>query len=178
MSAFPLQLPNSFVTQTRQVCIVSEDLDATIREYSDRVGIGPWWIHEYAAPELTGCTLRGRPVEHSFAIALAWTGDFNWEVIQPLKGPSIYREFLETRGMGMHHVGIMLQDLNHDWASIRRLLDARGCEIVQEGRWQDIAWLYFETPGPTGACFEIIDRPRTFVRPPPRRWYPSRAQSE
>jgi len=172
MSALPLSLPNSFVTQTRQVCVVSSDLDATVREYSDRLGIGPWWINEYSAPELKDCTFRGQQVDHSFAIALAWTGDLNWEVIQPLKGPSIYREFLETRGTGIHHVGIMLQDLRHDWPSLRELLNSRGCKIVQEGRWQEISWLYFETPGPTGACFEIIDRPPSFVRPSPRRWYP------
>lgn len=168
-------LPNSFITQTRQVCIVSADLDATVREYSDRLGIGPWWINHYAAPELSGCKLRGTSVVHTFDIALAWTGDLNWEVIQPREGPSIYREFLDKHGTGMHHVGIMLQDLGHDWPSLRRVLDARGCEIVQEGRWQEISWLYFETPGPSGTCFEIIDRPPSFVRPAPLRWYPTRA---
>lgn len=167
-----LFLPNSFLWKTAQMCIVTDDLDATVKEYADRLGIGPWWIQDYQAPELHSTTLHGKPVEHSMRLALAYTGVFNWEVVQPLEGPSIYREFLNRKGPGLHHFGFMLDDLETDWPTLRATLAERDCIVVQEGGWREVNWVYFETPGPSHACFEIIERPASFVRPEPMRWYP------
>ena len=89
-------LPNSLFPQTQQVCVVTHDLDACIRGFADRLGIGPWWVNCYEAPLLVNARLRGEPVECSFLLGLAWTGALNWEVIQPLAGPSIYKEYLEA----------------------------------------------------------------------------------
>ena len=46
-------LANSFIGETRQICIVTRDLDARVREFADRLGIGPWWIQDYEPPMLT-----------------------------------------------------------------------------------------------------------------------------
>lgn len=165
--------PNSFLWKTAQMCIVTRDLDATVREYADRLGIGPWWIQDYEPPELHSLKLRGQPFQHRMRLALAYTGAFNWEVIQPLDGPSIYSEFLEEKGEGLHHFGFMLSDLGMSWEELRATLAERNCEIVQEGGWREVTWLYFHTPGPSHACFEVIDRPASFVRPAPTRWYPA-----
>ena len=121
-------LPNSIIGQTRQICIVTRDLDACVRSYADRMGIGPWWVQEYAPPVLTDRHYRGGPGQFSMRLALAWTGDLNWEIIEPLEGPSIYHEFLEEHGEGLQHVGFLLQDTGLDWDACVADMEARQWE--------------------------------------------------
>jgi hypothetical protein len=168
-------LPNSIIGETRQICIVTRDLDACVRNYADRMGIGPWWIHEYAPPELHDQRFRGAEGKYSMRLALAWTGGLNYEVIEPLDGPSIYHEFLDAHGEGLQHVGVLLQDTGKDWETCVADLEGRGFAQVMSGAWGDVHFSYFETEGALKTTFELIYRPEGYVRPAPLRWYPPRS---
>jgi hypothetical protein len=37
-------------------------------------------------------------------------GEMGFEPLQPLEGPSIYKEWLDEHGEGLHHVAVMLHD--------------------------------------------------------------------
>ncbi len=50
------------------------------------------------------CTYRGGPADHVADISLSYAGDTQLEVIAPVRGQSIYREFLDRGGPGLHHV--------------------------------------------------------------------------
>ena len=39
-------------------------------------------------------------------------GDMGFELLQPLEGPSIYRDWLDEHGEGLHHVAVMLHDFD------------------------------------------------------------------
>ena len=140
-------LPNSLIGQTRQICIVTRDLDACIRNYADRMGIGPWWVQEYGPPDLTDRYFRGGPGQFSMRLALAWTGDLNWEVIEPLEGPSIYHEFLDEHGEGLQHVGFLLQDTGLDMDGCIADMEARGFARVMSGGWRGRALLLLPDRG-------------------------------
>lgn len=44
---------------------------------------------------------------------MSFAGSMNIELIQPLDGnPSVYREMIERRGYGFHHVGIAVDDVD------------------------------------------------------------------
>ncbi len=165
-------LPTSLFRETAQVCVVTHDLDALVRRYADRLGIGPWWVQQYEAPRLTGRTYRGKPVDYTMRLALAWTGQLNWEIIQPLDGPSLYHDFLVQHGEGIHHVGVMLKDTGMDWPEVYRRFAERGFEAVQEGNWAGVQFAYFETEPLCKTTVEVIDRPKDWVRPEPLYWYP------
>src|SRR5688572_15422751 len=99
-----MQFPK-LVKDITQVAIVVRDLDAAMEHYS-RLGVGPWRVYTYAPPRMTDTRLRGVPTPFSMKLALAWTNDMNWELIQPLDGPSIYWEFLRDHGEGIHHINV------------------------------------------------------------------------
>ena len=167
-------LPNSLIGQTRQICIVTRDLDACIRNYADRMGIGPWWVQEYAPPDLTDRHFRGGPGQFSMRLALAWTGDLNWEVIEPLEGPSIYHEFLDEHGEGLQHVGFLLQDTGLDMDGCIADMEARGFARVMSGGWRGVRFCYFQTEDALKTTLELIYRPEGYQRPDPLYWYPPR----
>lgn len=156
-----------------QVCVVVHDLDDTIREYVERAGVGPWAVYTYAPPDLYNMRIRGKAANYSMRLALAWTNGFMWEVIQPIDGPSIYREFLEAKGEGVHHVLVQhtLADLPEALAEFER----RGCPPLMEGSYKGTDFAYLATDGPLKMVVELVQRPNYpgYRRPAPEYWYPS-----
>ena len=68
-----MALENSIIRSVQQVAIVVHDLDAALPEYTERLGIGPWWVKVYAPPELENMRICGVETPYSMKLALAWT---------------------------------------------------------------------------------------------------------
>ena len=94
-----LSLPHGPV-RFNQIGYVVRDLDAVVRAYADRLGIGAWLLYTYGTPLVKDMTYRGRPQPYRMRIAMAQCGDLQLELIQSLEGPNIYEEFLERHWGG------------------------------------------------------------------------------
>ena len=165
-----MTLGNELISGVQQVAIVVRDLDAALAEYSERLGIGPWWVSLYGPPRLTGMRIRGVETPYSMKLAIAWTGDTMWELIQPVDGPSIYKEFLDAHGEGLHHLLVNHSGVEFDAAIAD--FSARGCPPLMEGQMGEVRFAYIDTEGPLKTVLEIVDRPEGYVRPAPDYWYP------
>ena len=86
------------IKQVLQICVVVRDLQKSMELYWDVFGIGPWRILTFKPPAMTNTKIRGKPVQYSMKLGLARIGNIQWELIQPLTGPSIYKEFLDQKG--------------------------------------------------------------------------------
>ena len=62
-------------------------------------------------------------------------GGIGLELIQPLKGRSVYGEFLEKKGEGIHHLAFMVEDLDAEIADMEK----RGFKVVQTGAMPNTA---------------------------------------
>jgi len=153
-----------------QVGYVVRDLDAAVRAYADRLGIGGWILYTYGAPMLKDMTYRGRPQPYRMRLAIARCGDLQLELIQSLEGPNIYEEFLSRHGEGVHHFGIFVPDL----AEGVRAMERQGYTMIQSGgrhgKLGDGGFAYFETEGLFGTTLELIQPPKERV--PPEATYP------
>lgn len=158
----------------RQVAIVVRDLDAAVREYAKLLGIGPWTAYTLAPPRLRETVYRGQNVEFSLRHALAFSGDVQFELVQPLTGPSIFADHLEQHGEGMQHVGKYVPD--HPAAVAEAL--ARGWTPLQSARGfgatGDGAFAYFAPTEGFSTVVELIEAPS--VRIAPDFLYPAEGQ--
>ncbi|MEV3905614.1 VOC family protein [Mycobacterium sp. NPDC050551] len=93
-----------------QLAWVTGDLDATERSLSALLGARKWvrmpGVH--FGPDT--CTHRGRPADYTADIALSYAGDLQLELIAPGTGDSVYSEFLDRSGPGLHHVCVEVAD--------------------------------------------------------------------
>jgi catechol 2,3-dioxygenase-like lactoylglutathione lyase family enzyme len=109
-----------------QIAWVTRDLDATEKALTTLLGAKKWvrmpGVH--FAPDT--CTYRGRPADFVADISLSYAGDTQLELIAPVAGESIYTEFLDRGGAGLHHICIETDDLE-------RALAQRGADVVQRG---------------------------------------------
>jgi catechol 2,3-dioxygenase-like lactoylglutathione lyase family enzyme len=116
-----------------QVAWVTDDIAATESLLRDQFGSGAWTripdVH--FGPET--CTFRGAPADFTVHVSLAYAGDLQLELIQPVSGTSIYTEFLEHNRPGLHHVCFEVDDL----AAARARAEAAGLAVVQAGSMMD-----------------------------------------
>ena len=166
----PAELTNSFLGDTVQVCVVTEDLHRTCEGFA-RMGIGPWSVYTFSPETCTEQTYMGKPQDYSMRLALATSGNMLWEVIQPLEGPSIYKDFLARHGEGVQHVGMAC--LNKPWQEKLAEFERKGCKLVQGGEWQGVRYAYFGTEDLIGTTIEIFDFPPDYRFPEPEQWIPA-----
>ncbi len=156
-----------------QIAVVVRDLDRALERYQSRLGIGPWDVYTYGPQRLSRMTFRGRDQPYVMKLGLAFVGPTMYELIEPVTGPSIYHEFLERGGEGLHHFGYYVDDIDREIEAMA----ARGYPLLQSGRGfgvdGDGAYAYFDTETDLGCIIEAIAMPRAM--PPPERIYPSPA---
>jgi hypothetical protein len=68
-----------------------------------------------------------------------------FELIQPVEGPSIYKEHLAKYGEGVQHIAVMMHTQEESDALKKRFADM-GCEISMGGRiGETIEFYYIDT---------------------------------
>ena len=116
-----------------QVAWVTDDIEATERLLGDQLGVPAWTRipDVFFGPDVT--TLRGEPVEMTLHVSLGYAGDLQLELIQPVSGPGIHREFLDAHGPGLHHVCFAVDDLDTACAAA----EAAGVPVLMRGSMMD-----------------------------------------
>ena len=101
----------------------------------------------------TGKTVRGKPVDYDMDLRIGRgdLGGLTLELIQPLKGRSIYDEFLEEKGEGLHHLAFMVDDVDAEIAD----LEKKGFKVIQTGAMPNTKWAYLEPPDSGGLLIEL-----------------------
>jgi methylmalonyl-CoA/ethylmalonyl-CoA epimerase len=128
-----------------QVAIVVRDIDSALRKYHEALGWGPWNVYEHRPPTLHDTYLHGERVDFTMIGAEAHVGPIVVELLAPEDGPSIYKEWLDTHGEGLHHIAVMRPSVEESTATLARF-NALGAEILMEGRiGQGIHFYYLDT---------------------------------
>jgi catechol 2,3-dioxygenase-like lactoylglutathione lyase family enzyme len=152
-----------------QVGILVDDLDRALERYATRFGVGPWRIYTYGPSTLTSMSYRGEPGTFSMLLALAGQSP-QLELIQPLEGPSVYHEWLERHGPGLHHVAVEVDSLTQTIAT----MELAGYPLLQLGRGfgpdGDGGFAYFDTQDDLGVIVEAIEEAKRIAEP--ERVYP------
>ena len=111
-----------------QIAWVTRNLDATEGALSAMLGAKTWvrmpGVH--FAPQT--CTHRGEPADFVADISLSYAGDTQLELIAPVSGRSVYAEFLDAAGPGLHHICVEKASVEEFEAALR---DAD--EVVAQG---------------------------------------------
>ena len=139
------------------------------------LGVGPWRVYTCSPTDTTNQTYRGKPTPFTirFCYADITPGGIVYEVIQPISGPTIFQNFLDKQGEGVHHIAY---DCNNVPMKERvKIFAERGLELAQGGSWRgDNHFAFFESEE-TGTCFETIEFAGNWEYPEPDEWFPAEA---
>lgn len=115
-----------------QIAWVTRDLDATETALTSMLGAKKWVriADVHFAPD--SCTFRGDPADFVAHISFSYAGDTQLEVIQPVSGQSVYSEFLDGSGAGVHHVCMEALDAESFAAAVNDA-ERNGTPVTAQG---------------------------------------------
>ena len=141
-----------------QVCFVVEDLEKAIETWSP-IYDGEWRVYTYTPENVHNLLYRGKPGTFRLRLALAGSSP-QIELIQPLEGPSIYHDWIDVHGYGLHHFGFFVPDV----AESIREFEAAGIPNIQSGNGYgldgDGGFAYFDLEGTHQLVLEAIEIPK------------------
>ncbi|GGR40449.1 hypothetical protein J2S40_001876 [Nocardioides luteus] len=163
-------MSNTFLGNLIEVCFATEDYLRTMRGMV-RLGIGPWRVYTFDGSTVADREYGGEPADWALKVAFADVGDVAFEIMQPLYGPSIIREFLDSHGEGVHHLAFDCGEAA--WDSRAEEFARRGFRCSQAGRFMDAnAFAFFSTEGAVTTTLETYSIPDGFEWPEPEEWFP------
>ena len=100
-----------------QVGVVVRDMDKAIKRLSS-LGIGPF--ESRLLPPDREEWYRGKPHKGNVKISMAQVGDVQLELVQPVEGKSVHKEFLDSKGEGIQHVMFAVKDFDKEVARLTK----------------------------------------------------------
>jgi methylmalonyl-CoA/ethylmalonyl-CoA epimerase len=149
--------PRSLGKEIIQVGILVRDVSEAAKKLEKLIGIGPFQILE---PDYRDLTYQGKTGKFKMRIALAKAGPIQVELMQPLQGETIYDEFAQRRGYGLHHLGIKTDNMED---SVKEM-EAVGFRVIQSGNRPGVKWAYLSTEDQTDVIFELLEKKQTSSR--------------
>ena len=135
--------------------VVVADLDKAVKIYTEELGYGPFEMGDgafFADKIINGEIGPGLPMK----TATYRSGTYEIELIEPT-GPSVYMDFLQKNGPGIHHVILKTDEKYADVIEMARRVSGRppkletkfpdGTPIVAYADLQDGAGLLLEISG-------------------------------
>jgi methylmalonyl-CoA/ethylmalonyl-CoA epimerase len=132
-----------------QVGVVVRDMDKAVKRL-ESLGIGPF--RPMNLPPLKGKALfHGKPTDAKVKGLQAKMENIEIELIQPLEGKSPHKQFLDSKGEGIHHIAFLVDDLDKEEANFTK----QGVNVLHSGKWQGGGFVYLDF-GVGGIVVELM----------------------
>jgi len=118
--------------ETTQIGVVVNDLDATMKTYVEKYGIGPWQVYIFDKKNVEDLTIGGEAVDHSMKLAICDVGNTQWELIETLTDNTDYARFIKEHGEGIHHIAIGVDSVDDFY----QFCEEKDLFHIQGGVWQ------------------------------------------
>lgn len=151
----------------QQVCMVVRNADRTMESMWNIFGIGPWNVFVVDDKTMRDTTYHGKPTRYSFKAAMChqMAGGLQIELIEPLEGDNIYRDYLNEHGEGVQHMGWHKVYSLDAFNETKRALEKAGFPCIMGGvmysNTSERAYVgsfgYFDTTRVLNTALEVLE---------------------
>jgi len=121
-----------------QIGLVVHDVEKTGKIYADFFGVEVPPVLDSGDPEITKTMVRGKPSTASCKMMFFDTPTVQLELIQPDETPSVWRDILNEKGEGFHHIAFQVKDAKGKMAELAE----KGYPTFQSGNYGDGSGMY------------------------------------
>jgi 4-hydroxyphenylpyruvate dioxygenase-like putative hemolysin len=138
-----------------QICYLTDDLEASAQLLEKILGVSRGPVHVAADPVTTVTTYLGEGSRIGARTSAFDLGNIVLELLEPGPEPSTWREYLRTRGPGVHHIAFRSDDL----VASRSSMDRAGLPTLQAADFNGGGGRYavFDTIGQLGTFLELFE---------------------
>jgi len=136
-----------------QVALVVHDIEETCAAWARILGVEPPPWKLTAAADESHIRYHGESTEARAKLAFFDLGQVNLEIIEPVGGPSIWQEYLDEHGQGLHHIAFMVKGMDEVISS----LEACDVPLVQNGDYAGGRYAYLDGRSSLAAILELLE---------------------
>ena len=140
-------------TTVTQIGIIVHDIEAKAQAWSEILGlpVPPIIVTDPADKAQTEC--RGARTEAQAKLAFFHCGGVQIELIEPIGGPSTWKEQLDTHGDSLHHIAFVIKGMKEKIA----FLEGKGIPLVQKGEYTGGRYAYLDGVEKLGGILELLE---------------------
>ena len=131
-------------TKIVQIAIVVRDVEKYAKNYAEFFGVEVPEIIISETEDKAKTRYHGRPTKARVKQAFFRFDNTRIELLEPVGGPSTWKDFLDSNGEGVHHIAFEIKDMDDQIAE----MNDRGVTLIQQGRWTDYSggrYAYFDS---------------------------------
>jgi methylmalonyl-CoA/ethylmalonyl-CoA epimerase len=143
-------------TKIVQIAIVVRDVEKYAKNYAEFFGVEVPEIIISETEDKAKTSYRGRPTKARVKQAFFRFNNTRIELLEPVGGPSTWKDFLDSNGEGVHHIAFEVKGMDDRIAEMRD----RGIKLVQQGRWTSYTggrYVYFDTNDRLAVMLELLE---------------------
>ena len=143
-------LGNNIVTQ---VGIIVRDIESKARAWSEVLGLPMPDIIITDTVDKAQTEYNGKPTIARAKLAFFHMGQLDVELIEPIDGPSTWKDQLDQHGDSLHHIAFVIKGMQEKIA----YLDSKGVPLVQRGEYTGGRYAYLDGVAQLGTVLELLE---------------------
>jgi methylmalonyl-CoA/ethylmalonyl-CoA epimerase len=137
-----------------QVGMLVNDVDKTAEKFAKFFGVEKPEIVTTDALEIAQTEYNGKPTQARSRIAFFKIGEnFELEIIEPDKFPSVWRDMLDKNGEGFHHIAFRVEGMKEMTDRLSQI----GMTIVQKGEYTGGRYAYIDSIKELKMMIELLE---------------------
>jgi len=125
-------------TTVAQIGMVVNDIEKTGQAFADFFGIERPPVMGSGPDEVVKAEVAGKSSTASCKMMFFDAGNIQLELIEPDEQPSVWRDILNEKGPGLHHIAFQIKDAKGQM----KTLAAEGFQTLQSGNYGDGSGMY------------------------------------
>lgn len=138
-----------------QICFVTDNLEKSAAWFADLTGKPLPKVGHAASPETAQAVYHGQPAAVGCRIMMFAFGNIDVEFLEPGPEKSAWRDLLEAKGPGCHHIAFKTRNLTERNA----YLEGKGHALLQRGEFDGGhgRYAYYDTVPDLGVMVELLE---------------------
>ena len=135
-----------------QIGIVVRDIVRASAIWAKLLGMDAPTPVETEEADVTNMTYRGKTSPGRAKLAFFALEDITIELIEPINGPSTWKDFLDRHGEGIHHIAFNVEDMGRSVEGLKGI----GIGIEQKGDFTGGCYAYTDPSSKLGVILELL----------------------
>ena len=136
-----------------QVGIIVRDIEKTARAWSEILGLPMPKITITDTVDTAQTEYQGKRTPARARQAFFHMGQVDIELLEPVDGPSTWKDQLDQHGDSLHHIAFKINGMKEKIA----YLDSKGIPLVQRGEYTGGRYAYMDATAQLGTILELLE---------------------
>jgi hypothetical protein len=136
-----------------QVGIIVTDIETKAQAWADVLGLPVPQIIITDTVDVARTEYEGKSTPARAKLAFFHLGQVDLELIEPIGGPSTWRDQLDQHGESLHHIAFVINGMQERIT----YLEGKGLPLVQRGEYTGGRYAYVDGTARLGAVLELLE---------------------